>query len=203
MDFLAPLMLLTIWGIGGGLAVDRRSQVLMLTGCLLGTFFAVSVPGKFFPHYYQLYLPFLAVGAGWGIVTAAKTLQRWNVAPWIGGLSLAVLLCHVLPDCRISGKNWSRESMEIISLNSNAADRRSTSCLNRTNVFTSGESIPVSYYYSDRQPASGIFWADRLLFGPSKTWATQKVLADLEKTRPPLILIEEDDKLIPSLDHSL
>jgi len=39
------------------------------------------------------------------------------------------------------------------------------------------------------------------LYGPSKTWATQKVIADLEKSPPPLILMEEDEKLIPSLDH--
>jgi len=108
LDFLAPLMLLTILGIGFGFRDRHRSPVLTLAGCLLGTFFAVSIPGKFYPHYYQLYLPVLAVGAGWGIVVIANVSQRLMVARIAGVLTIMILLCHIIPDCEKSGKTWSR-----------------------------------------------------------------------------------------------
>jgi tetratricopeptide (TPR) repeat protein len=60
---------------------------------------------------------------------------------------------------------------------------------------------PGVYYYSNRRPASGIFWADRLLAGPLKASATQRVIAHLEKTRPPLILTEDFVHLEPPRNH--
>lgn len=201
LDFLAPLMLLTIFGIGFGLRGLQRSQALTLAGCLLGTFFAVSIPGKFFPHYYQLYLPVLAVGAGWGVATSANTLQQWAVAQIIGGLALVCLVGHILPDCQKSGKIWSRIKYGDYFIEFERCGRAVNHMLKPDESFYVWGTDPSVYYYSDRRPASGIFWADRLLYGPTKAWATQKVIADLEKTQPPLILMEEDEKLIPSLDH--
>lgn len=201
--FLIPLMLLAIVGIGFGLRGRQRSQALTLAGCLLGTFFAVSIPGKFFPHYYQLYLPVLAVGAGWGVATAAGTLRHWVVAQMIGILALVILLCHIVPSCRYGGQTWSVLTYHEDSfIEFERCGHAVNHLLKPDESFYIWGADPSVYYYSDRRPASGIFWADRLLAGPSKTWATQKVIADLEKTRPPLILIEEDEKLIPSLDHS-
>ncbi len=204
LDFLAPLMLLIILGVGKGLSGNRRSQVLTLAGCLLGTFLAVSIPGKFFPHYYQLYLPILAVGAGWGIATVANTLQRWAVAQIIGVLTLVFLLCHIIPDCEKSGMTWSRLKYPgDYFIEFERCGHAVNQMLKPDECFYVWGVDPSVYYYSDRRPASGIFWADRLLYGPSKTWATQKVIADLEKTQPPLILIEEKEGLIQSLDHAM
>jgi Dolichyl-phosphate-mannose-protein mannosyltransferase len=201
LDFLTPLMLLTIFGIANGLRGRQRPQALTLAGCLLGTFFAVSIPGKFYPHYYQLYLPVLAVGAGWGVVTVAGALQRRIVGPMIGVLTLVILLCHLIPDCVKSGKTWSRLKYGEYFIEFERCGHAVNQLLKPDECFYVWGVDPSVYYYSDRRPASGIFWADRLLYGPSKTWATQKVIADLEKTQPPLILMEEDEQLISSLDH--
>jgi hypothetical protein len=202
MDFLAPLMLLIVFGVCKGLSDNRRLQVLTLVGCLLGTFLAVSIPGKFFSHYYQLYLPVLAVGAGWGIIAVTNALQQWAVAQMIGILALIILLCHIIPDFDKSGMTWSR--LKYPGENFSEFER----CGHAVNQMLKPDECfyiwgvdPSVYYYSDRRPASGIFWADRLLYGPSKTWATQKVIADLERTQPPLILMEENEGLIQSLDH--
>jgi hypothetical protein len=202
LDFITPLILLTIFGIANGLRGSERPQALTLAGCLLGTFFAVSIPGKFFAHYYQLYLPVLAVGAGWGVVAAAKGLQRRAAGQWFGVLALVLLLCHIIPDCQKSGQTWSRLTFNGESfIEFERCGHAVNQMLKPDESFYIWGVDPSVYYYSDRRPASGIFWADRLLYGPSKTWATQKVIADLEKSPPPLILMEEDEKLIPSLDH--
>jgi hypothetical protein len=199
--FVTPLMLLTILGVCKGLSGSQRSSTLILAGCLLGTFFAVSIPGKFYPHYYQLYLPVLAVGSGWGVVACTNTLKRWGAGWVIGGIAIIGVLGQVIPDCQKSGPTWSRIKYGDYFIEFERCGRAVNELLKPDECFYIWCVDPSVYYYSDRRPASGIFWADRLLYGPSKTWATQKVIADLEKTQPPLILMEEDEKLIQSLDH--
>jgi tetratricopeptide (TPR) repeat protein len=204
MIFLIPLMALTVWGIWGGLRGRQRSQALILAGWLFGTFLAISIPGKFYQHYYQLYLPVLAVGAGWGIVTAADLLPRWAVGQWIGAGTLLFLLWHTALDYRFDRKTWSRLAYHGDYFNEfERCGLAVNRMLNADECFYIWGIDPSVYYYSDRRPASGIFWADRLLDGPSKTEATQKVIADLEKTRPPLILAESDGNLNPSTDNPI
>jgi tetratricopeptide (TPR) repeat protein len=199
MIFLIPLMALTVWGIWGGLRGRQCSQALILAGWLFGTFLAISIPGRFYPHYYQLYLPVLAVGAGWGIVTAAGLLPRWAMGQWLGAGTLLFLFWHTAPDYRYDGKTWSRLTYNGDLFSEFERCGIAVNQMLKTNeCFYAWGADPSVYYYSDRRPASGIFWADRLLDGPSKTEATQKVIADLEKTRPPLILIENNKYLVLS-----
>ena len=37
----------------------------LFSAYILSTFIMVAVPGKFFPHYYQYWLPVLSIGAAW------------------------------------------------------------------------------------------------------------------------------------------
>jgi hypothetical protein len=202
MIFLIPLMGLTVLGIVGGWLDGQRSPALTLAGCLFGTVFAVSIPGTYFPHYYQLYLPILAVGAGWGIVTVANSMRQRALALGIGLATLLLLLGHVVPDLRLDGKTWSRlkyPGLEGLFIEVERCGRAVNRMLAANECLYVWGNDPGVYYYSDRRPASGIFWADRLLWGPLKGQATQKVLVDLNQNQPPLILIEETWK--PSPDH--
>jgi tetratricopeptide (TPR) repeat protein len=205
MVFLVPLMMLTALGIWGGLRGSRRPQTLTLVGCLIGTFLAVSIPGWFYTHYYQLYLPILAVGAGWGIATVAGSWRQWALAQMIGAGTLLILLWHVVPDYRFDGKTWSRlkypEMAKGFFIEVERCGRAVNQMLLPDESFYVWGMDPGVYYYSNRRPASGIFWADRLLVGPLQDPATRKVIAHLEQTRPPLILIEDFVYLEPPRDH--
>lgn len=200
MVFLAPLTGLMIFGIVGAWLDGQRSQALTLAGCLFGTLLSVSIPGTYFAHYYQLYLPIVAVGAGWGIATAANFLQQRLLASGIGLAMVLLLLCHVVPDLRLGADEWSRtkyhgETFREIERCGQAADRMLAT---NESFYVWGDN-PGVYYYSNRRPASGIFWADRLIWGPLKYQATRKVLDDLNKNLPSLILIE--DALPPPPNH--
>ena len=204
MVFLIPLMALTILGIWGGWRGKQRSQALTISGCLAGTFLAVSIPGWFYRHYYQLYLPLLAVGAGWGIMTVANTLSQRVVARWAGAGTLLFLLWHIAPDYRFDGKTWSRlkyPNLRGLFIEVERCGRAVNQMLLPDEPFYAWGTDPGLYYYSDRRPASGIFWADRLLTGPLKEQTTRKVVADLEKTQPPLILVENFAYLQPPPNH--
>jgi len=202
MVFLAPLMGLTVLGIAGGWLDGLRTQVLTIAGCLLGIVFAVSIPGTFFQHYYQLYLPILAVGGGWGIAAVANSLRQRLLALALGLATFFLLLWHVAPDLRFDGKTWC-----ILKYGDQAGIfievERCGPAINRLlaadELFYVWGNDPGIYYYSDRRPASGIFWCNRLTRGPLKRQTTQKVLDDLNKNQPPLILIQ--DSCQPPSDH--
>ena len=206
MVFLIPLMGLTALGIWGGLRGGQRSQTLTFAGCLFGTFLAVSIPGWFYPHYYQLYLPILAVGAGWGVVTVANSLRKPVAAQCLGIGTIIFLLWHTAPDYHYDGMTWSRlkyPGMGGMFIEMERCGQAVNRMLRPDEPFYVWGIDPGVYYYSDRKPASGIFWADRLLFGPTRAQVTQKVIADLEMTQPPLILTEDLETLLPSVDHPI
>lgn len=194
LRFTFPLVVLTYLGIGGGWRSGQRSQAVTLAACLVGSFFAVAGPGTFFAHYYQLYLPVLAIGAGWGIATVTTSLRRPQLARGLGVVTLLLLAWHVVPNHRYDGKAWSH-----FKYSKPADDFVEVERCGRAvkQMLTPDESCyvwgndPGVYYYSDRHPASGIFWADRLISGPTQTRCTRKVMEDLHRTRPPLILVED------------
>lgn len=202
MFFLAPLLGLTFLGIAGAWLDGHRPQALTLAGCLLGTLLSISIPGMYAPHYYQFYLPILAIGAGWGISAVENSLRKRLLASGIGLATISLLMWHEVPDLRLDADTWSRlkyndpggtfQEVERCGL---AVDR----------MLTAGESVyvwgndPGVYYYCSHYPASGIFWADRLIWGPLKQQTSLKVLEDLNKNLPSLILIE--DGLPPPANH--
>ena len=194
MFFLAPLIGLTVLGIVGAWLDGQRSQALIMAGCLLGTLLCVSIPGTYFPHYYGLYLPILAVGAGWGTAAVANSLRKRALAGGIGLATLLVLLWHIVPDLRLDAQTWSRMKYEDPGGTFREIERCGVAVhqmlLAEESVYVWGED-PGVYYYSNRRPASGIFWSNRLTWGPLKKPATLKVVDDLNKNQPSLILIEE------------
>ena len=202
MVFLAPLLGLTILGIAGAWLDGRRPQALTLAGCLLGTLLSVSIPGVYAPHYYQFYLPILAVAAGWGIAAVENSLRKRLLALGIGLATILILMWHEVPDLRLDADSWSRLKYK----DPGGTFREVERCGRAVDqMLATGESVyvwgddPGVYYYSTRRPASGIFWADRLFWGPLKKQATLKVLEDLNKNQPSLILIE--DNLPPPSNH--
>jgi hypothetical protein len=59
-----PLFAVTLWAAFLGLFKSRDARWTVLLGWCAGIYAAVAFPGKFFPHYYQYWLPMLAIGAG-------------------------------------------------------------------------------------------------------------------------------------------
>jgi TPR repeat/Tetratricopeptide repeat len=202
LHFTLPLFVLSILAIGRGWQGGQRLQVCMLAFFFAGTFIVISVPGTFFPHYYQLYLPILAVGAGWGIATVTSLLRHRVLAWWIGVVSLLLLAWHVVPNLRFDGRTLSLMKYgSPIYIDAERSGHAVNQMLTVDEPFFVWGTEPGVYYYSDRRPASGIFWCDRLLVGPLKEQATQKLITDLAKTRPPLILCEDFESLTPPPDH--
>ena len=67
LQFCLPLFLLCLVAIILGAFRQARRRWLMLLGYFAGTCLAVLSPGQYFAHYYELWVPPLAIGTGWSI----------------------------------------------------------------------------------------------------------------------------------------
>ncbi len=194
-DFLWPLLALTLFGLAGAWLDRNRFPVVVLAGSLAATLLAVSVPGRFFPHYYQLYLPLLAIGAGWGVAAIANALHRWWLAAGVGLAALLLLFQHVAPDLQLDGSTWSLRKYPYlwtpgIFMKTKLCGQAVDALLKPDETVYVWGMDPGVYYYCHRRPASGIFWYDRMIDGPLKESATRSALGHLEKNQPALVLIE-------------
>jgi hypothetical protein len=67
-----PLGLLAGFMAIAGLRSAERRPWGLLAAYLVGGWIAVALPGRLFPHYFQLMLPPIAIGAGWLIASALE-----------------------------------------------------------------------------------------------------------------------------------
>ena len=75
----------------------RISAGLIFGGYVFGTFLAVSIPGLYFAHYYQLYLPILSIGAGWGLAGLMGFWRNRALSIGMGAATVGLLLWHEGP----------------------------------------------------------------------------------------------------------
>jgi hypothetical protein len=85
-----PLALMLLAGISGGARIGSRWMIWI--GWAVGTWIVVALPGRFFPHYYQCWIPPFCIAGGW----AAGRLVGNNRWPRImGRLAVAMVLIFV------------------------------------------------------------------------------------------------------------
>ena len=84
--------LLVVIGIGAVWIAVRRGgdDGRLLLAYLVGAWIAVGMPGRLYPHYYQLLLPPLAIGAGWLIARALAARSTPVVVAVAAAVTLAL-----------------------------------------------------------------------------------------------------------------
>jgi hypothetical protein len=85
---------LNLFALGGliWLAVRRRREaaVLLLPPAVVYLSFAATT--RFVPHWYEMVMPFVSLGAGLGVAWSVEKLMGTRRAVWVGGVLLAVML---------------------------------------------------------------------------------------------------------------
>lgn len=84
--------LLVVIGLGSAWLAVRRGgdDARLLLAYLAGAWIAVAMPGRLFPHYYQLLLPPLAIGAGWLLSRALAARASAGVVAIAAAATLAL-----------------------------------------------------------------------------------------------------------------
>lgn len=187
-------------------APTRSDQAIAGPGLILclvvAGFFAVCLPGRFWPHYYYLLIPPAVIATAVAVALIASRLTDWAQRPsaarvgggvLLVGIALAVLaaeyrhyLSQPLFGITVNRYNsrdfWGRAQGESVGRVTRADDR----------VFVYGNEAEI-YYYSGRRCASRYTMITGLSEGMAGAEDRRKILMDELRSDPPrLILIVFD-----------
>ncbi len=163
---------------------------LLLIGFLIAAYFAVALPGRYYNHYYQLWLVPLVVGAGWAVSTKNLKLKTQNSKLKIaaGALGLIILLCFVLPEYRFSADEWSSKKQGPQYIIAKTVTKELDALLApEEKIYVLGID-PGFYFWSGRRPPTGVIWSTDLANNPLAEEHTKRALADLEREKPEVVV---------------
>jgi hypothetical protein len=193
---VAPVAALLCAGLWLGRRGGASRRWLLLGAWITGAAIATWLPGKplpaFFPHYYQLWIPPLVVGAGWSC--AAFAASRGALVRKLGavaaGLALLALLALELPSHRLSAEEWSRRKYGEVFIESRRLALRLKEILPGEYTFYNWGNEPGLYFYTKRSPPLGVLCVTCMLVQPVGGRLLERVTDGLARTRPHLIVLE-------------
>ena len=174
-----------------GLWKGRRRYWLLLIGFALAAHIAVALPGRFYRHYYQLWLGPLVIGTGWAIATFGPKGKPYPALArhTAGAIGMIILLSSVLPQYKFSADEWSAKKINpqfVVS-------RRVVTEVDR--LLRPGETLyvwgqnPEFYFWAKRRPPTGLIWSTDLMDNPLAEEHTARALADLKREKPEIFVV--------------
>lgn len=188
-----PLAVFTLAGAVRGAIVGPGRPWLHLLALVVGTELAIALPGHFHPHYYQLWLPPLAVGAGWalGSFVGAKRIPAWS--PHAAGAgALLLLLAQQLPLYQEPAETWARLKYGELFVAENKLGRELGALLAPDETFYEWGAETGLYFASRRSPPSGQFYIYPLLGGPAAYPLVARAMADLKRRPPAMFIVNKE-----------
>jgi hypothetical protein len=169
----------------------------------VGAYAAVAMPGHSFPHYFQLWLPILCIGAGW---TAGDYENEPVIDPAIiGGLvsAVVILVATQMPAYFSEPNEWSLKKYGPIFIQTETLAKNLNTMLRPGEEFFQFGNEPGLYFYSNRRPPSGVLFNYPLTEGPATRELSRRVAAELEVSRPELLVLENRTRTVVTPDHPL
>ncbi|HJT24770.1 MAG TPA: hypothetical protein VJ873_09350, partial [bacterium] len=192
LAWLFLLFALGCWGaFRGKRKKEERKPWLFWTAFLVAVELEVLAPGRFFAHYNQLLLPPLILGAAWGVTSLGGLIEskHWKCLP--GALLLAFLVFHEAPFYRLSPEEWANRKYADgpLFLQSYQLGREMNIWLKPDESFYEWGNETELYFAARRSPPSGVFYSYPLLNNPLAGDLAGRAVADLEKARPELVVL--------------
>jgi hypothetical protein len=186
---LLPVAALAAMGAARGLMTGPRRRWVLLGALAVGTMVAVALPGRFYPHYYQLWIPVLTIGAGWAAAELGRVGPR-VLGPLAGAAALLFLVVFQLPLYELPPDDWSRAKYrsDIFVAERDLARELRTLLLPGETFYEFGAETGL-YFETGQRPLSGAFYAYPLLSGPVAGALTARAIADLERRPPELFVV--------------
>ena len=186
--FLATL---TTFGLLGSRRDGKGELWLILASWLVGTHLAIVAPGHFWPHYYQLWLPPLCVGAGCGLMKLMSWIGRERpvLVPITGLLAIALLLRLESPLLRLDSEGYSQFKFDSKCIGARELGRNLGHLLNRDESFYVWGPEPGLFFYSQTRPLTGVLWDDPLFDSVISPILSKRTLHSLKLSRPELVVV--------------
>ena len=184
-----PFALLALAGGARGAIAGPGRPWLLLLAYGIAIQLAVALPGQYYPHYYQLWLPPLTIGAGWAVASFVRVTQIPRWAPHaIGAAVIVVMLAEQLPLYQVPPEAWSQLKYGELFVREQKLGKELGALLGPGETFYEWGAETGLYFESKHSPPSGAFYVFPLLGGPAAGPLAARTLADLER-RPPVMLV--------------
>ncbi len=190
--FMAPLALLTVCAFWFKYRTHRRN-VMLLVSAALAAQIAMSLPGHFYPHYYQYWMPVLAIGAGWG---GEALLSRWprtgarKIAYIVMGVVVTSISVYELSYYRMTPTQWSRMKYGSLFISARKLAPTIEFFLKDNETFYNWGAESALYIYTKRPIPTSIFHFYPLLYDtPVREKFSRSTIDELKETRPEMAVI--------------
>ena len=160
---------------------------VLLGGLGLSTSLMVALPGQGFLHYYQLWLPVVAILVGW-YAARPSPLGR-GAASLPAGLLVVLGAALTALDLRTSPEELSRRKYGDEFVVTKQLGTRLGELLAPGETFWQLGDATGLYFYSRRAPPVGVFYAIPLTRGPLAPRLLRRLREDLERERPDLVVV--------------
>jgi 4-amino-4-deoxy-L-arabinose transferase-like glycosyltransferase len=188
-----PLVAAALPGLAVGIGRRWPRPAALLAAWLVAVPLVVAAPGKFFPHYYQLWLPPLCLAAGWSIAAvAARTSSPRGVAAAAAATLCAVLGTEVGPSYARPAADWSEAKYGDVFLRARDVAGDARAMLAPGETFFQWGNEPELYLYVPRAPPTGVLWAQYLQYGPMRLELRSRALEQLSLADPQLVVFSRD-----------
>jgi hypothetical protein len=158
----------------------------------LGAEAAVIVQAKYYPHYYQLWLPALAVGAAWGIVTLGEIMTKRFLPYVFTACAAAAILIFEMPQFYFTPEQLTQAKYgDDLFAKTRDMSFEVNKLLAPDETFWEWGAETGLYFYSKRKPPSGVIYnyALKYLSDPALTERLdRRVISDLSAKPPELIV---------------
>lgn len=183
------------------LMAKRRSHSIWHIVCIVALLPSViGLPGRWYPHYYQLWLPWLAILLPVAGVGLRRSLSKEVGAIWVGALIVVTIwrACTLGADLLHSPVEWSLRKYGPCFVNEETLGKRIARILTPTETFFVWGNTPTLYGASSKRPPTGVFFVIPLLYGPTTETLSLRTLHQLERTHPELLVINMLDNPAPA-----
>ena len=174
-------------------AVPRGYGIFL--GYLVSTPLMILLPGKYYAHYYQLWIPALAVAGGLGchllkrIPKLSNGLLAWSVPLAVCGGSLAM----ELPSYGLAPRDWSSHKYGSLFLASEEIGSELNAVLRPGENFFQWGWWSGLYFTTQHRPPTGILYAYPLRKGPLQQKLAARVLGDLQREKPEILVAAKNE----------
>ena len=157
-----PLVLLTVLYFAVHDWKKPARACLFLAAYAIATQISIALPGKFYTHYYQLWLPVVAIGGAWAIAKLFEciNLEQANLFRISGINVLAFLIFMQVPNFKMSADSWARAKTGYgdVFVESDRLGEILNQILLPNETFYEWGAETTLYFSSGRRPPTGIFY---------------------------------------------
>lgn len=198
LDFMNPV---TVFAFIGVMLVFIRSrrQSALLAAFIAATWIAIALPGRFYVHYFQLWLPPLIAGASWAIgYFACVEKRRLRLISHLAGVILIiVLIVNQAPSYKSAiAKDWSGFINPPLIAGEDTA-KKINSLLAENEAFFLWGNTPNLYFLSRRRPPAAVLFQQHLDDSPVSEYLRSRVAADLAREHPEILIAESKKPPVP------